>query len=316
VHTTGDVTVIGEGHNTSAGGLCAYSRATKISGCAAEGDISVVADSKGLTDMSHLYMTYAGGLVGESTNSGATITKSYATGTAYASSPYPYAGGLCGYNYGESIISESYATGSATAESQGALPYAGGLSGYNSASAIIRDSYATGSVTTVSTGSSGWAGGIVASNARDAVTARCYSLSAVGATTGGGDMPIAQPGVSPGSSVGGIAGHTYFTNYDPPLTKIENCAALNSSLAGLGTGPKVHRITGSIADDAILKDNIGRADMAWTPVPGAAEKIADGLDGKDCAAKPEQSVYAALGWDFAAVWKMGGNGYPVLQWQQ
>jgi hypothetical protein len=317
VHTTGDVTVSGEGHNTSAGGLCAYSRATKISGCSAKGDISVVADAKGLTDMSHLYMTYAGGLVGESTDSGATITKSYATGTAYASSPYPYAGGLCGYNYGESIISESYATGSATAESQGALPYAGGLSGYNSASAIIRDSYATGSVRAVSNGGSGWAGGIVASNARDAVTSRCYSLSAVTVTTGSGDMPMAQPGVSSGGSAGGIAGHTYFTNYAAaPRTKIENCAALNSSLAGLGTGPKIHRITGSIADNAVLKDNIGWTDMAWTPGPEAAQKTADGLDGEDCAAKPEQSVYAALGWDFAAVWKMGGNGYPVLQWQQ
>jgi hypothetical protein len=315
VHTTGDVTVTGEGHNTSAGGLCAYSRATKISGCSAEGDISVAADSKGLTDQSHLYMTYAGGLVGESNDSGATITKSYATGSAYAYSPYPYVGGLCGYNYGQSVIAECYATGSATAESQGALPYAGGLSGYNSASAILRDSYATGSVRAVSTGGSGWAGGIVASNARDAVTSRCYSLSAVTATTASGDMPIAQPGVSSGGSIGGIAGHNYFTNYSPPLTKIENCAALNSSLTGLGTGPKIHRITGSIADNAVLSNNIGWADMAWAPGPEAAERTANGLDGEDCPAKPEQSVYVALGWDFAAVWKMGAAGYPVLQWQ-
>jgi hypothetical protein len=311
VHTTGNVRVIGEGHNTSAGGLCAHSRATKISGCSAAGDISVAADSHGLTDAGHVYMTYAGGLVGESTDLGAAITKSCATGRVYATSPYPYAGGLCGYNYGESVISECYATGSAEAESQGALPYAGGLSGYNSASAAIRDSYATGTVRAVSTGASGWAGGIVGSNARDAVTSRCYSRSAVTAATGSGDISTEQPGVSAGSSVGGIVGHTYFTQYATPLTKIENCAALNSSLRG----KKTHRITGSIADNALLQGNIGWADMDWTPGPEPAERTADGLDGADCAAQPLQSVYETLGWDFETVWTMGAGGYPLLRWQ-
>jgi hypothetical protein len=313
VHTTGDVTVTGEGHNTSAGGICAYSDASKILDCSATGDMSVVADAHGLTDQSHLYMTYAGGLVGYSVSLGASITKSYATGSAYAKSPYPYAGGLCGYNYGSSIIAECYATASARAESQGALPYAGGLSGYNSSNALIQDSYSTGSVVAVSTGSSGWSGGITASNARDAVISRCYSLSAVSPSIGSGDMPIDQPGVTPGGVAGGIAGHTYFTQYAAALiqTKIENCAALNSSLAGT----KVHRITGSIADNAILSNNIGWSDMDWTPGPEPAERTANGLDGADCAAQPDQSAFAALGWDFASVWKMGGNGYPVLRWQ-
>jgi hypothetical protein len=255
-------------------------------------------------------MTYAGGLVGESTDLGATITKSYATGSVYAKSPYPYAGGLCGYNYADSVIAECYATGSASAESQGALPYAGGLSGYNSNNAVIKDSYATGSVATVSTGSSGWAGGITASNAKDAVISRCYSLSAVSASIGSSDMPIGQPGVTPGGAAGGIVGHTYFTQYAVILTKIENCAALNSSL----TGTSVHRITGSIADEAILKDNIGWEDMDWPQGP-KVDKTANGLDGADCAAKPDQSAFVVLGWDFASVWKMGGTGYPVLQWQ-
>jgi hypothetical protein len=317
VHTTGDVTVTGEGHNTSAGGFSAYSYASKIFGCSATGDISVVADSHGAKDDSHLYMTYAGGLVGQSVSLGATITKSYATGTAYAKSPYPYAGGLCGYNYGDSVIAECYATGTVSAESQGALPYAGGLSGYNSNKAVIQDSYATGYVSAFfsSTGSAGWTGGIVGSNAKDAVISRCYSLSAVSppAFMGGDGMPMDQPGVTPGGVAGGIAGHTYFTQYaNAPLTKIENCAALNSSLRG----NKVHRITGSVADNPILSNNIGWADMDWTPGPEAAERTANGLDGADCVAQPGQSVFTdTLGWDFASVWEMGGNGYPVLQWQ-
>jgi hypothetical protein len=315
-HTTGNVTVTGEGHNTSAGGLCAYSDATKISGCSAAGNISLIADSHGLDDLNHLYMTYAGGLVGESVHLGATITKSYATGTVYAKSPYPYAGGLCGYNYGDSVIAECYATGPASAESQGALPYAGGLSGYNSNDAVIRDSWAAGPVAAVSTGSSGLAGGIVASNAKDAIISRCYSLSAVSSSTGSGDMPEEQPGISAGGSVGGISGHTYYTQYaKAPLTKIENCAALNSSLTVSGTSAKVHRITGSIADGAILSNNKGRADMDWTPGPEPADKTPNGLDGADCVAKPDEAVFATLGWDFSSVWAMGSNGYPVLRWQ-
>jgi hypothetical protein len=316
IHTTGNVTVTGEGHNTSAGGFSAYSYASKISGCSATGNISVVADAHGAKDDSHLYMTYAGGLVGQSVSSGATITKSYATGTAYAQSPYPYAGGLCGYNYGDSVIAESYATGKVTAESQGALPYAGGLSGYNSNKAVIQDSYATGYVSAVfsSTGAAGWTGGIVGSNAKDAVISRCYSLSAVSPPAFMGDdgMPIDQPGVTPGGAAGGIVGHTYFTQYAVSLTKIENCAALNSSLRG----NNVHRITGSVADNAILLNNIGWDGMDWTPGPEPAERTANGLDGADCVAKPGSSVYTdTLGWDFASVWKMGGNGYPVLRWQ-
>jgi hypothetical protein len=107
-------------------------------------------------------------------------------------------------------------------------------------------------------------------------------------------------------------GQTYFTQYAVILTKIENCAALNPSLTA---GRSAHRITGIIADNAILSNNIGRADMDWTPGPEPAERTANGLDGADCAAKPDQSVFAGLGWDFASVWKMGGNGYPVLRWQ-
>jgi hypothetical protein len=49
----------------------------------------------------------------------------------------------------------------------------------------------------------------------------------------------------------------------------------------------------------------------YTPDPDA-----DGFDGADCTAQPDQSVYTGLGWDFSTVWKMGGEGYPVLQWQE
>jgi hypothetical protein len=37
-------------------------------------------------------------------------------------------------------------------------------------------------------------------------------------------------------------------------------------------------------------------------------------DGEDCAAKPEQGDYTALGWDFDSVWKTGED-YPALRWE-
>jgi hypothetical protein len=40
------------------------------------------------------------------------------------------------------------------------------------------------------------------------------------------------------------------------------------------------------------------------------------IDGDDCAAKPAQSLYEGLGWDFVTVWKMGRDGYPALRWQE
>jgi hypothetical protein len=46
-----------------------------------------------------------------------------------------------------------------------------------------------------------------------------------------------------------------------------------------------------------------------------ADTDVSGKDGADCAAQPAQSVYEGLGWDFATVWKMGSDGYPVLRWQ-
>jgi hypothetical protein len=39
------------------------------------------------------------------------------------------------------------------------------------------------------------------------------------------------------------------------------------------------------------------------------------VEGAGCDAKPEQSVYVSLGWDFNNIWTMGNAGYPVLKWQ-
>jgi filamentous hemagglutinin family protein len=93
-----------------------------------------------------------GGLVGYNFNPGATgiISHSYATGKVSGSAGSRYVGGFVGFNYGETAISNSYATGAVTGSS-----YVGGFAGKNVGA--IADSYAAGKVSG-STNVGGFAG--------------------------------------------------------------------------------------------------------------------------------------------------------------
>jgi hypothetical protein len=160
---------------------------------------------------------------------------------------------------------------------------------------------------------------VVGSNAKtNDVIARCYATGSVLAETGSGSGDFGgQPGASMAPNAGGIVGYNYFD----PTARIENCAALNSNITGIGDAESTfnaHRVAGSNADGAYCSNNIANSAMTLTAggsVISAADKTANGLDGADCDAKPAQSVYEGLSWDFAAVWTMGGNGYPALRWQ-
>jgi hypothetical protein len=323
-HATGDIIVTkSDGHNVSVGGLAGSVRAyATVSNSGASGNVSAVADNAGATSMDNLYMIYVGGLVGYSGQS--VVRNCSASGNAYAKSPYPYAGGLVGYNYEGSLLEQSYATGNVTAESIGNLSYAGGVAGYNSNRdtivSTIQDCYAEGAVLAKSTATSAWAGGVVGSNANRGAVLRCYATGAVRAENGSraGDFD-GQPGESTAANAGGITGYVYYNN--DPYAYIKNCVALNSSITAHKTvaafNANARRVAGLKDEYGYCVDNlayvpsISAGGSAVTPNPDP-----DGLDGADCAAQPDQSVYIALGWDFAAVWKMGGNGYPALQWRQ
>ena len=297
----------------------APSRTTVVS-CGASGNVSVTADNGGTAGMDNLYMIYVGGLAGYA---GQSLTeRSSASGSVYAKSPYPYAGGLVGYHYKGNITRESFATGTVTSVSINNLAYAGGLAGYNSGNnSRIENCYATGDVTARSSGRTAWAGGIVGSNAKDYdVVSRCYATGNIRAETGSGEGDFSgQPGVSAESVAGGIAGNNYYS----ASAGIENCAALNAGVTGTATTAdssfNIHRVAGNNRDGAYCSNNIANSAMTLTGSGAAIATAPDsnGLDGADCAAQPDRSVYTdLLGWDFATVWKMGGAGYPVLQWQQ
>jgi filamentous hemagglutinin family protein len=137
---------------------------------------------------------YGGGLVGS--NSGA-VTRSYATGTVgvtstYASAVTTFAGGLIGGNGSTATVSQSYATGAATAIAATGSAMAGGLMGRNTASGATAQSYATGAASATSTAGQAVAGGLIGNQGGTGTVTQTYAAGAVsaastsGTTTAGG----------------------------------------------------------------------------------------------------------------------------------
>jgi hypothetical protein len=314
-----NITATGHGHNSTAGGIAGNMRDNStVRSCAAGGSITLnTGADEGL-------MIYAGGLVGyagDGSSDGSAVsgcvisTSSWTGGTVSVQGAYPYAGGIVGYNYAGSIVSECYSIGTVAATGEN-LPYAGGVAGYNSRSAIVKDSYSAATVNASASSKQALAGGVTAVTAAGAVTQRCYATGQVtvringsGAADVGGSI-----GVPAAANAGGISGSMYIL-----IPVVEYCAALNTGVSGIDTGSggvlEVYRIAGKV--EGTLTNNIANPNMT---VSGGTVggKGADKQDGADTAsAKPAQSAFAALGWDFAAVWKWDAiKGCPVLQWQQ
>lgn len=100
---------------------------------------------------------FGGGLAGRLIDS--TVLNSHSSANIFN---YQVAGGLIGQTYGNSQITQSYATGNVTLKVNNQYPYtyAGGLVGITSADTQITECYATGNAISVETG---YAGGLVGS---------------------------------------------------------------------------------------------------------------------------------------------------------
>jgi hypothetical protein len=325
-----DVTVEGHGHNSSAGGIAGYMlNNSVVVNCSAGGTVILRSGETGGL------MLYAGGIAGyqgtglvAAGSSGCVISRSYFTGSVVVEGGYPYAGGIAGYNYCGSVIRECYSTnGSVTARGAN-LPYAGGISGYNSMTpanpAVIENCYSSMTVSALATSKQALAGGISGANAGEALISKCYATGAVYATVDGIGAADAGGSIGPPASAnaGGIAGAQYFN-----APSIRNCVALNTTIAGVDSGSgaayNVHRIAGpgdtgqgvKGPGDCVWENNIANASLAAGGNAVPPEPDSNGYDGETCAAKPDQTAYEELGWNFSAVWKMSGDGYPVLQGQ-
>jgi hypothetical protein len=277
----------------------------RIEGCSSTG--SVTASGGG-------NWSWAGGIAGTISGDGdgsletgpTRIARCYATGAVTAEGPsgsWPYAGGIVGYNYYGGLVSRCYYTGGVTAAGEDVYDYTGGIAGYNSKeaghSSVIEDCWSSGSV-------SGRVnvGGIVGQNQIHAVVRRCYSRSALAVRA------AENAGTSQSQrGAGGVAGYNAGT--------VTACAALNPSISSGGFG-LIRRVAGN--GSGALENNRASSAMGITISGGAPPEPESGentKDGADCEAQPEESLFGgALGWDFAAVWEMGDNSYPVLQWQQ
>jgi hypothetical protein len=116
--------------------------------------------------------------------------------------------------------------------------------------------------------------------------------------------------------MGGIAGYNAVFDGKAAGT-VRNCVALNPSLTAPNGFDRVYRVIGD--GGGTIENNLASSGMTITigESPSSNSNIGPNFkDGKDCADKPDESVFKSkLGWDFDNVWNMGTN-YPVLRWQE
>lgn len=186
IHVTGRV--IG---NFSIGGLVGYAYRSYIAFSSFNGSVNAVSDLGGLVgyfiDSSIRYSLSkgfvngnidVGGLVGYSKKSSIfeSHSESLVIGTEYATE----VGGLVGYNYGNSTISKSYATGSVSGYDN-----VGGLVGENATYSKITDSYSWGTVSIDGVDDQVEifaVGGLVGSNNYKSTVQNCYAVGNVSGT--------------------------------------------------------------------------------------------------------------------------------------
>ncbi|MDR0568677.1 MAG: cadherin-like beta sandwich domain-containing protein [Spirochaetaceae bacterium] len=286
-----------------------------ISYCSNTGD--VFADAGG-------YWSWTGGITGVVCGGGdgtfENATKVYrckASGNVTSeggAGQWPYTGGIAGYVYYGGAVAESCFTGNVTSRGKngGAVnDYAGGIAGYLSKTernnSVIRDCWSSGTV-------NGWVngGGIVGQMQIYTYLWNCYSTAAVTVSAGQGALGnMSQQGA------GGIAGYNASAETGgvkrPGKNALSSCVALNPSISAPNGFEHTARLIGWNSGEQ--QDNYSWSGMAVTVSGAAPLETLHRFDGAECAEKPAQAFYEGIGWDFAEVWRMAGDGYPRLQWE-
>jgi hypothetical protein len=325
-HSTGNVSVIGNKDTSQAfaGGIAGgsyYAFTTDY-----QGSISYCSNTGNVNSEVKGFWAWTGGIAGVVCGDGdgtfektTKIYRCWASGNVASvakAGQWPYVGGITGYIYYGAMVAECYFTGNVEARADSAdgkvNDYTGGISGYLSKQpgheGVIRDCWSGGTV-------NGYvnAGGIVGQQQINTYLWNCWSKAAITVSA-----PKDAKGSSSQQGAGGIAGFNASQETGGakrPGKALSSCVALNPSISAPNGFERIGRVIGENSD-AAQENNHGWSGMAVT-VSGAApaSPYANSVDGADCAEKPEQSFYQGLGWDFANIWKMGGDGYPELQWQ-
>lgn len=236
---------------------------------------------------------FAGGLVGWNFHYSA-ISNCYATGSV---SGYYYVGGLVGCNFHYSAISNCYVTGSVSGTN-----FIGGLVGRNFYHNTISNCYATGGVSGHNS-----VGGLVGSN--HCSISNCYATGSVSGT----------------NYVGGLVGRNYDSN------TISNCYATGSVsgivwVGGLvGCNQNSNAIsncyaTGSVSGTSWVGGLVGynyyanAVSNSFWDTQTSGQSSSDGGTGKTTAEMKQQTTF--VGWDFTNIWRIKeGETYPYLWWQ-
>ncbi|QIK38534.1 filamentous hemagglutinin N-terminal domain-containing protein [Caldichromatium japonicum] len=239
-----------------------------------------------------------GGLVGYNFNS-STITDSYATGAVSGAGPV---GGLVGRNYNSSTVTHSYATGAVTGSSN-----VGGLVGVNNQSSTITHSYATGDVT----GSGSNVGGLVGVNNISSTITHSY---ATGDVTGSG------------SNVGGLVG---VNNISSTITHSYATGAVTGSdyVGGLVGQNYYSTVTHSYATGAVTGSdyvgglvgyNAGAVTDSFWDTTTTGQSASAGGTGLTTAQMKQLATFSGWGIDddggTGKVWRIyEGDSYPLLR---
>ncbi|HPU97499.1 MAG TPA: PASTA domain-containing protein, partial [Candidatus Hydrogenedentes bacterium] len=265
------------------GGLVGLNSGT-VDECYATG--SVTSSSSNSYSFSSSSSSYSGGLVGY----GGTVTNCYATGSVTSSSnssfssSYSYSGGLVGYGSGN--LTDSYATGAATAEvtsqiSARSTSYAGGLVGIGDSSTGISRCGASGPAT--ARAYNAYAGGLAGSyNASSRQIADAYALGAVRA-------------LGTNSHAGGLVGRL-----------------------GAGTLARTYA-SGPIAEGVytgglVATNSGGTVTSAYWDTQTTGLQWSAGGEPRNTAQMQQQATFSS--WDFSGVWAISeGYSYPYLRWQ-
>jgi hypothetical protein len=319
---SGALTVNSAGTEASAGGIIGGIRDTGknslVSLCTATGNVSLIKQEGAAAAYNMFYcggvIGYAGnGMAGDGTGGVKIFQSRYEGAAVYCKTTYPYSGGIIGYSYTGSEVSQCYSTGTVTAEGSN-LPYSGGVAAYISRGAFIVNSYSAAAVNAVASSRQALAGGIAGATAAGALISKCYASGTVKAQTGNSAADSGgSVGVPVAANAGGITAALYSGGGDTP--RVEYCAALNGGIEGNGGTSNVYRIAKN-ADGALLS-NIAWKDMALTGGTGN-DKTPNGQDGLDNDAPLLQGETAVniLQWDITGIWLIpDAGGYPILRWQ-
>ncbi|MCD7848001.1 MAG: hypothetical protein LUG49_08265 [Oscillospiraceae bacterium] len=267
-----------------AGGIVGNGNYTSLIGCVNNATVTASGIGK----------LYAGGLAGSLSNG--TISSCCNNGSvtvSYDDAKSEYVGGLVGDLSSKSTVSDSYNTGSVTADLSGVLSdaYAGGLFGQVGTSCTVTKCYNAG-VVTATAASTVYAGGLAGvSNATGATISNSYNAGTVS-------------GTSESAYIGGLVGYNYMKNTIQNCHNVGTVSGTTSNDVGGIAGKNGGTITNAYYLSTSASTGVGNSVGSGSPVSKTAEEFASG----EVTYLLNGSVSGGTSW----YQTLGADSYPIF----